>query len=382
MLTVTPSPAPFGSAACARGLTPRSVLWSFAALTMLWQAAPALAQSTTTWTGGGANGNWATAANWASGTIPSASSPFNYVMQGTTKLSSTNAASGRQAASIVFQSGAGAFSIFGGSFALAGPISNLSSSTQTINSAISTTALRTVNTGSATIVFAGVLSGAGGGLNVTGAGTAVFNALNTYTGTTVVASGATVTGTGRLPRLEVQSGGVVTPGNGTAGSYGLLTTGTSAGSTGGFVVASGTGATVALGISGTTRGATYDAFNLLGSANQFGGKLDISFDNDTLYSVGTTFNLFAMSGTNTGDFGAVTVAGGKYDGLTFSGPVNGVWTSTSNTDGQFLSFSEITGDLVVVPEPTAGMIALVGVGLVGLNRFRRRTGGKPTADVG
>ncbi|NBV45867.1 MAG: hypothetical protein EBR86_09570 [Planctomycetia bacterium] len=215
MLTVTPSPAPFGSAACARGLTPRSVLWSFAALTMLWQAAPALAQSTTTWTGGGANGNWATAANWASGTIPSASSPFNYVMQGTTKLSSTNAASGRQAASIVFQSGAGAFSIFGGSFALAGPISNLSSSTQTINSAISTTALRTVNTGSATIVFAGVLSGAGGGLNVTGAGTAVFNALNTYTGTTVVASGATVTGTGRLPRLEVQSGGVVTPGNGT-----------------------------------------------------------------------------------------------------------------------------------------------------------------------
>ncbi|NCY17630.1 MAG: hypothetical protein EBX39_12910, partial [Actinobacteria bacterium] len=210
--------------------------------------------------------------------------------------------------------------------------------------------MRTVNTGSATIVFGGVITGVGGGFNVTGGGTAVFNAQNTYTGTTVVASGATVTGTGRLPRLEVQSGGTVTPGNGTPGSYGLLTTGT-AGSTGGLVIASGTGATVALGISGTTRGITYDAFNLLGTSNQLGGKLDISFDNDTLYGLGTTFNLFAMSGTNTGDFGAVTVAGGKYAGLTFSGPVNGVWTSTTNTEGQFLSFSEITGDLVVVPEP-------------------------------
>ena len=381
MLTVTRSQAPYGSTVSTRGLTPRSLLWCLAALTTLWQAAPALAQGTVTWTGAGANGGWSTAANWAGGSAPSSSTLFNYVMQGTTRLTSTNSASNRQAASIVFQSGAGAFNISGGSFALLGPISNLSTATQTITSSIITGAVRTVNTGSATIVFGGVITGVGGGFNVTGGGTAVFNAQNTYTGTTVVASGATVTGTGRLPRLEVQSGGTVTPGNGTPGSYGLLTTGT-AGSTGGLVIASGTGATVALGISGTTRGITYDAFNLLGTSNQLGGKLDISFDNDTLYGLGTTFNLFAMSGTNTGDFGAVTVAGGKYAGLTFSGPVNGVWTSTTNTEGQFLSFSEITGDLVVVPEPTAGMIALVGVGLVGLNRFRRRTGGKPTADVG
>ena len=363
---------------CPRGMTPKSVLWSLAALTTLWQASPALAQSSATWSGGATGGLWSSSANWVGGVGPASGTPFNYLMQGTNRLSSTNSAGNRQAASITFQSGAGSFGITGGSFLLTGPISNLSGVTQTISSPITTTGLRTVATGSAATVFGGVISGAGGGMNVTGSGTAVFNAANTYTGTTVVASGATITGTGRLPRVDVQSGGRITPGTAAAGSYGVLTTGTGAGSSGGFVVASGTSATVAIGISGTTRGTQYDAFNLLGGSNQFGGTLDIRFDTNTLYGPGTTFNLFALSGSNGGAFGAVTVAGGEYAGLTFSGPVNGVWTSNTKSDGQFLTFSEITGDLVVVPEPSTAVIALVGVGLIGLQRFRRRNvGGMP-----
>lgn len=372
MLTAPRSSSSAKSFTGSRALTPCSVLWSVLALATMWQATPALAQ-TATWSGASAsNGSWSTGANWVGGVAPAATTAFNFVMQGTNRLSSTNASVGRSAASITFQSGAGAFSINGSSFALSGPIANLSSTTQTINAAITTTAVRTVNTGSATTVFGGAIGGAGGGLNVTGSGTAVFNAVNNYTGTTFVSSGAVVTGTGRLPRVDVQAGGTITPGNGTAGSYGILTTGTGAASTAGFVVASGTAATVAIGISGTSRGVTYDGFNLLGSGNQFGGTLDISFDNNTAYGVGTTFDLFAVSGTNTGDFGAVKVSGGQYAGLTFSGPVNGVWTSTTNTDGQFLTFSQISGDLVVVPEPAAGMIALVGVGLIGIQRCRRR----------
>lgn len=358
---------------CGGAWSPRSALWGLAALVALVQPGGPVFGQSATWVGAGANGLWTSNGNWASGVAPSQSVPTNYFMSGTTRLSSTNAAAARAASSITFQPGAGPFVIGGGGFGLTGALTNDSSSTQTINSGIALNAVQPLNTGVATTVVGGVVSGAGA-FNVGGSGIAAFNRINTFTGTMTVATGATVTGTGVIPRIVVDAGATITPGNGTAGSYGVLTTGGS-GITNGLVVTSGTAATVAIGIAGTDRGTSYDAFNLNGTGSQFGGTLALNFDNNTLYPLGTTFDLFNAASLVAGDFGNVTVAGGKYAGLTFSGPVNNEWISTTNADGQFLSFSESTGQLVVVPEPSAGLVALLGVGLVGWHRVRRR----PTA---
>lgn len=365
---------------CGGKWSPRSALWGLAAVVALVAPGGPVFGQSATWIGAAANGLWTSSGNWASGIAPAPTTPTNYVMTGTTRLSSTNSAGARAASSLTFQAGAGPFVINGGGFGLAGALTNDSSSMQTINSGIILNASQPLNTGAATTILGGVVSGAGA-FNVGGSGVAVFNRPNTFSGTMTVGSGATVTGTGVIPRIVVGAGATITPGNGTAGSYGVLSTGGSS-IADGFVVASGTAATVAIGIAGADRGTSYDAFNLNGTGSQFGGTLALTFDNNTLYPLGTTFNLFNAASAVSGDFGGVTVAGGKYAGLTFSGPVNDEWISTTNADGQFLSFSETTGQLVVVPEPSAGLVALLGVGLVGWHRVRRRTtvvASRPTA---
>jgi hypothetical protein len=64
-------------------------------------------------------------------------------------------------------------------------------------------------------------------------------------------------------------------------------------------------------------------------------------------------------------------ATGEYAGLTFTGD-GGVWTSTETARGQRLVFSTGTGDLVVVPEPSAYAMALAGLAYGGYTMFRRR----------
>jgi hypothetical protein len=59
--------------------------------------------------------------------------------------------------------------------------------------------------------------------------------------------------------------------------------------------------------------------------------------------------------------------------VTFSGPVNGEWVSSASQTGQTLVFSQLTGNLVVVPEPSTVLIALSGVALVGFGRWRTRS---------
>ena len=89
-------------------------------------------------------------------------------------------------------------------------------------------------------ILSGVLSGTGGGLTKTGAGTLVLTATSTYTGPTAVnagtllvngniaassvvtvAAGATLGGSGTVGAVSVQTGGKLAPGDG----VGTLTTG-------------------------------------------------------------------------------------------------------------------------------------------------------------
>ena len=92
------------------------------------------------------------------------------------------------------------------------------------------------------------------------------------------------------------------------------------------------------------------------------------------YGNGTFFNLFTgFTGSPTGNLSAVTLAavGTDYDGLTFTG-TDGVWTSTPTANDQTLVFSQSTGTLTVVPEPSTCAMALAGLAYGGWQMMRRR----------
>lgn len=375
----------FGMGASVSRMLPGSFLWSIVSLAVAWQAGPASAQSTYTWTGGGANGLWSNAANWVTTGNPSPpATAQNYVLAGTTRLTGTTG--NRTGASLTFAAAAGPFMINPASavpltsFTLAGPIANLSSSVQTINTGVSLTGIggQVLDTGSngvSVTVFNQFVGGQR--LGVIGSGRAVFNATNTNPQMTV-ASGATISGTGRLNSIDIRSGGTLTPGGTAATSYGTMTLGSVNTSNGSFIVSGGTASTIAMGISGTSRGTSYDSLLVNGTGNQYGGGLlALTFDNSTKYDVGTTFDLFQFPVVSpSGNLGAIQVNGGPYDGLAFSGPTDGVWVSSANTDGQYLVFSQLTGDLVVVPEPSTLVFAGIGAAVSGWSLRRRHRGRK------
>ena len=361
---------------------PVSLLWGLAAMTALGQTGQALAQ-TYTWTGSAGSGNWVTAANWVTTSGSTVAPPIAgaaIVLAG--GVQTTGSTASRTATALTFAANAGPFVIhplqFASTLTLAGPVANLSGTVQSFNIQVSVSSTRTLDTGSSAsgvTVFSQIVSGASSPqLNVVGSGRAVFNAaLNNTIAKVTVLSGATVTGTGKLPSVTVQSGGSITPGSVSSTSYGTLTLGIGPTSTASFIVNGGTSATVAVGISGTSRGTSYDSFIVNGTGNQYGGVLSISFDNATSYAPDTVFNLFQLPhAVPSGNFNDVRVTGGTFDGVTFSGPVNGEWVSSANQSGQTLVFSQLTGNLVVVPEPSTVMIALSGVALVGFGRWRRR----------
>src|SRR5262245_5498824 len=85
-----------------------------------------------TWDGGGGDGNWTTAANWAGDVAPVAGDPL--LFGGTTNLTTNNDfAVGTSFSGITFQPGAGAFTLAGNGVILTGDTINNSGVAQTIN---------------------------------------------------------------------------------------------------------------------------------------------------------------------------------------------------------------------------------------------------------
>jgi hypothetical protein len=119
-------------------------------------------------------------------------------------------------------------------------------------------------------------------------------------------------------------------------------------------------------IGGTVPGTGHDQVNVSGVLT-YGGALTLDFTAPAAFN--SPYQLFALGATPTGNFSSVTLNG------TYSGALvrdGNLWTGTSN--GYDFSFSQVTGELMVIPEPAAYalLFGALGLGLVVYHRNRRR----------
>jgi hypothetical protein len=273
---------------------------------------------------------------------------------------------------------------------LIGGFSDASKGTQTINGAIQD-------------------NSASGKVNVTiGTPTSrtvwVLNGINTYTGSTTIQSGSG----GKLLMNGTISGSSTTTsygylgGSGTFGGAVIVSSGTLApggSSLGGVIVdtvgvltmaslsLSGSSHTL-MQITGTAPGTDYDRIVSTGSLGYDSGVLDLAMSG-TSYAVGTTFDLFNAASVS-GTLASISTAGISSDGwenLTWYAPGSsgaglddygaGVWQSSLTTVGgesRKLIFSQPTGVLSVVPEPStlASLLAGLACGGYSMWRLKRR----------
>jgi autotransporter-associated beta strand protein len=167
-----------------------------------------------TWNGSGSTSNWSTSANWGSTTL-TPNAPL--VFAGTTGLTPNNdSAAGTAYAGITFNAGAGAFVIAGNAIDLVGDIVNNSTNLQTINLSLALQQNTNFNASSGNLAIGGAVSGSYS-LTKLGSHTLTLNAVNTYTGGTVVNAGTLVVGVnGALPNAPVNiTGGTLQLGAGT-----------------------------------------------------------------------------------------------------------------------------------------------------------------------
>lgn len=244
--------------------------------------------------------------------------------------------------------------------------------TQTINGAIqdnSGTGVVGVTVGSAATTNAWVLKGT-----------------NTYTGATTVAAGGKLLMDGVVSGSSTTTSSGYLGGSGTFGGAVSILSGTlSPGgtSTSGGVIDDTNGkltvgslslsapATTAMTISGSAAG-FYDQI-AVSSSIAYGGTLALTLSGS--YADQTTFNLFSGFTSHTGDLSSITLAavGSPYAGLTFTGPDgSGDWYTGWTAGNQQLKFSESTGTLTVVPEPSTIVFAGIGMAMFGWSTWTRR----------
>jgi len=252
---------------------------------------------------------------------------------------------------------------------------DLGGATRTFNVGDSTAALIDVN------VTAAISNG---GLTKTGAGTLMLGSTaspvnNTYAGLTTVSAGTLIiNGTVGGGGITVGSGAIL-GGNLTAGG----TTTIQSGATLAVGNSPGLGTFAALNLSGTTeiqfnanatpagRGTEFDAITVTGSnALSYGGTLKLFFGGALTNN--QTFDIFNLAGSSSTDFASVTLFGsGTSASLSL---VSGTWSGNADLGYggglQTFQFSQLTGDLNVIPEPQTW--ALVGLGL-GFTLLRLRS---------
>jgi len=339
-----------------------------------------------TWTGAGANGSWSTAANWAPSGITTGTTPHTVTYNNNVNTTGTVAAE-YTLTSLDFTNTAGAFTINGNSptrfIRMQGNITNSSTATQTINTilaypqAVSSTGTFTIG-GSGNILLANsIRSGPAVTVNVVGTGTVSLASV----APSIAFAGTLATTESGI--LEIGTDGVII--NGGYVNNGSLFV------NGGFAMNQ-----MTLNSSGTVSFAVPADPNLVntiqyGDGSSYGGTLSVNLSG-TYANTGTSptlanpisFQLFVN--TNELATGGFTAVRGSYaeTNLTFTEiGTTGYWYSNAIVggaqDGQYVTFAENTGLLMIVPEPSAVVIAGVGVALAGWRMARRRKGGKPSA---
>ena len=236
---------------------------------------------------------------------------------------------------------------------------------------------------------AGRISGAivdssGGTTSVTksGSGTWTLSGVNTYTGTTTVNAGglilngslavgsnlsvaaaAWLAGSGTAPGTVTVSG-TLSPGN----SPGVITLGS--------LVQTSTSVTAIEVASAGTRGTNYDGVSILNASGlTYGGTMSFAFGGSAI-APNTTLDIFSFTGTPSGGF-ATLVSTGFYAG-TWTNNNNGTFTLIKDSDT--LTFSENTGDVIVVPEPAVTLVGMAGL-VASLTLRRRRLTRAGTSDA-
>lgn len=202
-------------------------------------------------------------------------------------------------------------------------------------------------TGLGSLVISGTASHTG--VTTVSAGTLVVDGLMGATSGVTVAAGATLAGSGTLA-APLSVSGALAPGS----TGGLLTLSS---------LALQSSAASQFQISGTSRGVAggYEAVDLTQSGGlTYGGGVEFSIG--SLFSDTTSFNIFGFSGAPAGSLTSVS-ATGAYGPLSFTG-AGGVWTAVSGT--QTLTFTESTGTLSIIPEPTT---LLTGIAAAALTLF-------------
>jgi autotransporter-associated beta strand protein len=228
---------------------------------------------------------------------------------------------------------------------------------------VSARLINSANTGSATnLTKAGLgtmlLSGSNGytGSTTVSAGTLVVDGSILGTSDVTVAPGAVLGGSGSIGGLTTVSG-TLSPGN----SPGELTLAS-------LLLAS--TATTLIEIDGLTRGSQYDAITITQADGlTYGGTLSFNFA--TTFGDNVTFDIFSFAGSPTGSF----------DSVVSTGAYAGAWSN--NNDGTFsfsqgsqtLTFSQSSGDVVIVPEPTALALTAIAAAWCGARALRRRRAG-------
>jgi autotransporter-associated beta strand protein len=118
---------------------------------------------------------------------------------------------------------------------------------------------------------------------------------------------------------------------------------------------------------GATRGTSYDGIDIAtASGLTYGGLLSFEFGGSALPE--GTYDIFNFAGTSSGSFA----------NLDSTGFYAGTWTNNSNgsftlvKDAQTLTFSQSTGDIIVVPEPATLALAAAGAAALACALRRRR----------
>lgn len=350
-----------------------------------------------TWTGLGANGLWNNGTNWTGGGLPTSGTHGVYY-SGSTRLSGT-VNGGYTLDTLQFNSTAtGSFVIngFGGpTINMRGDIVNQSGRLQTIGGTANTGRLninygtasgtRLIDVGTGTIALNAIIaSSAGTTIEKRGAGTLNFGVAEgnsqAFTGTLALTQGTTNLIAG-LPGSVAASNGTVLNLNSTQVSNFQVGSLTNSGTT--VVIGNTTfsgASTLASG--GTVKFSTLpndDVSRLTFlSTVDLGGALFVDVTKtypDANFDAPQLFDLFTFSGdpATNGNFSSVTAA---YDGQTLSfaqDPLDSnIWISTTAQDGRYMVFSQTSGDLVVVPEPSTVVFAGIGGALAGWHLMKQR----------